>query len=158
MLNYLPLSLTCYSFATRMSRAVLQYLLSLCILLLSVYSQLYASTSQECICHSSKRTLARYAHVSDGIANGGSSKIIKATLSGTENENCKLIAAEIEEEKHGWVSFKKYLATSNYFTTLLYGLTLSCFGLFLKKRLPSGKHALYFSSYKWYLLFRVIRI
>ncbi|PSR54760.1 hypothetical protein AHMF7605_15230 [Adhaeribacter arboris] len=125
---------------------------------MSVYGQLYAHTFQECICHSSKRTLLKSEHASFGTVQNSQTKIIKATFSGTENENCKLVASEIEEEKHEWTSLKKFLANSNYFTTLFYTLAFGYSGLFLKNHLPSCKHSIYFSAYKWYLLFRVIRI
>ena len=141
-----------------MLKAFIRNFLSLSILLLSVYSNLYAHTFKECICHSSKRTLIKSEHVRFGDAKSTQTKIIRATLSGTENEKCKLVAAEIEEEKQEWLSFKKFLANSNYFSSLFSALVFGFCCLILQKRLPSCKHSLYFSSYKWYILFRVIRI
>jgi hypothetical protein len=141
-----------------MTKASAKYLLSLFILLLSVYGNLYAHTNQECNCYSSKRTLVGSEQASFGALHNNQAQFIKATLSVTENENCKIVAAEIEEEKHEWISFKKYLAYSNYFTTVFYALAFGYFCYLLKKRLPSCKHSIYFSSCKWYLRFRVIRI
>ncbi len=141
-----------------MTKAILKYLLSLGILLLSVYSNLYAHTPQECICHSSKKTLTKSEHTSFGNVKNSQAHIIKATFSVTENESCKLIAAEVEEEKHEWISFKKYLAYSNYFTSFFYALAFGYFCYLLKKRLPLGKHSLYFSTHKWFLIFRVFRV
>ena len=142
-----------------MTKALIKYLLSLFILLLSVYGQLYAYPSQDCICHSSKRTLVRSAHANFGTPQKSQSLILKSTLTNTETKTCKIVAAEIdEEEKHEWVSFKKYLENSNYFTSVFNALVFGYFCLFLKKRLPACQDALYFSSYKRYILFRVIRI
>ena len=141
-----------------MTKALLKHLLCLSILLLSVYGNLYAHTYQEGIIHSSKRAFVRNEHASLGTLQNGQTHILKATLSATEQEKFKIVAAEIEEEKHEWISFKKYLENSNYFTTVFYALAFGYICLFFKKRLPSCKYFLYFSSYKWYLLFRAFRI
>lgn len=141
-----------------MIKALIKYLLSLSILLLSVYSNLYAHSYQECICHASKKTLLRSERASLGSMHTNQTLLLKSTLSSREKETCKIIAAEIEEDKHEWISLKKFLDGSNYFTTLFYALAFGYLGLFLKKCLPSCKHSIYFSSYKWYLLFRVFRI
>ena len=141
-----------------MTKALIKYFLSLLILLLCVYSQLYARTYPGGIFPSSKITLLRSENASFGIGQNSQAQLLKPVLYGTENQNCKIVATEIEEEKHEWISFKKYLESSNYFTTVFYVLAFGCFCLFFKKRLPSCKRSIYFSSYKWYLLFRVIRI
>ncbi|KAA5546772.1 hypothetical protein [Adhaeribacter rhizoryzae] len=141
-----------------MTKAALKYFLSLGILLLSVYGNLYAHGNKVCNCHSFKSTLVSAEQSRFSAGQNTQFQSIKATLSVTESENCKIIAAEIEEEKHEWISFKKYLAQSNYFTTLFYVLAFGYFSLFIKKCLDSFKHALYFSTIKWFLLFRVIRI
>ena len=136
----------------------MKYLLSLFILLLSVYSQLYARSYQDCNYHSTKSTFVRSGYASFGTAQNSQAQILKSVLYSTEKETCKIVAAEIEEEKHEWISFKKFLDNSNYFTTVFYLLAFAYLCLFLKNRLPSCKHSIYFSSYKWYILFRVIRI
>jgi len=141
-----------------MTKAALKYFLSLGILLLSVYGNLYAANNKGCYCHSVKSTLVKSEQSRFSSGQDSPFQHIKATLSGTESESCKIVAAEIEEEKHEWISFKKFLAQSDYFTTLFYALAFGYFGLFLKKSLTSFKHSLYFSTIKWFLLFRVIRI
>jgi hypothetical protein len=141
-----------------MTKALIKYFLSLLILLLCVYSQLYARTYQDAISHSSESTLLLRSEPAS-IATGQNSKalILKSVYYGIENQS-NIVATEIEEEKHEWLSFKKFLECSNYFTTVFYILAFGYFCLFFKKRLPSCKRSIYFSFYKWYLLFRVIRI
>ncbi|QNF35146.1 hypothetical protein HUW51_21390 [Adhaeribacter swui] len=141
-----------------MTKALLKYILSLGILLLSVYGNLYARSYQECICHSSQKSVVKSEQTSLGTTSDFHSLIVKARLFGTESESCKMVASEIEEEKHEWISFKKFLAHNNYFTSLFYILAFGYFALFFKKRLPTCKHSVYFAAYKWFLLFRVIRI
>ena len=139
-----------------MKKLLIRFFLSLCIILLSGYSQLYAHTYQDGIRHSSIKALLKSEHA--GIGKLQNTQALPHKFSSSVTENLKLSVAEIEEEDDELVSFKKLLEHSNYFTAVFYALVFGCLGLFLLKRLPAGKHALYFSSFKLYLLFRVIRI
>lgn len=141
-----------------MKKLLIRFFLSLCILLLSGYSQLYAHTYQDCICHSSKKILLSPEHASFGAVQNNQTLLLKSASSITENENSKLVATAFECEDEESISFKKFLENSNYFTTVFHALVFGFFCLFLKKRLLSSKHSIYFSSYKWYLLFCVFRI
>jgi len=141
-----------------MIKAYIKHLLSLCILLLSVYSQLYAHTFQDGIRHSSIKNLLKSDHASFGIVQNSQTQVLKFVSASKEKENHKIDAAEIEEEDYEYISFKKLLENSNYFATVFYALVFGCLGLFLSQRLLACKHALYFFSYKLFLLFRVIRI
>ena len=159
MLNYLSLFSTQCSFATRMTKGFLRYFLSLSILLLSVYSNLYAYTNQDCICHSSQKTFVRSEHAAriSSLHNSQALKL-KSTLYGTEAEHCKIVAAEIELEEDESVSLKKALEISDFFTAIFYAQALAYLLNYLKKVLAFCKHFAYTSSHRWYLLFRVFRI
>jgi len=141
-----------------MLKAYTKYLLSLCILLLSVYSQLYAHTYRDGISHSSLKNQINSEQARFGTGQNSPVLARKFVLSVTEKESLKIGVAEIEEEDNKLISFKKYLKNSNYFSTVFYALVFGFLGLFLRIHLPSCKHSLNFPSYKLFLLFRVIRI
>ena len=139
-----------------MKKLLIRFFLSLCVILLSGYSQLYAHTYEDGIRHTSIKVLLKSEHASFGKVQNNQALPHKFSSSVTESR--KLSVAEIEEEDDEFISFKKLLEQSNYFAAVFYALVFGCLGLFLSQRLPSGKHALYFPSCKLFLLFRVIRI
>ena len=139
-----------------MKKLLIRFFLSLCIILLSGYSQLYAHTYQDGIRHSSIKALLKSEHA--GIGKLQNTQALPHKFSSSVTENLKLSVAEIEEEDDEFISFKKLLEHSNYFTAVFYALVFGCLGLFLSKRLSSDKHSFKFPTCKLFLLFRVIRI
>ncbi len=137
---------------------LVRFLLSLCVLLLSEYSQLYAYPSQECNSTSFIKTSKESEQARLEFIQHDQPLIISSSPAVTERENAKINAAEIVEEDYISISFKKYLESSHFFTALFYALTFGYCCRFIKTCLPSCKHSIYFSSYKWYLIFRVIRL
>lgn len=55
-------------------------------------------------------------------------------------------------------TFKKKLTGSHYFTSVFSTPVSADFFNNFKNRLPIGKHFLYFSSQRWFILFQVFRI
>lgn len=141
-----------------MIKALIKYLLSLCILLLGGYSQLSAHANEEGDFYSPIKNLKGSEQISIGPGQDGPTFILKPASSGTEKASFTMDAAEIIEEKEEWSSFIKYLADSYYFTVIYYALTFGYLCYFIKKYLPLSKQSFDFSSYRWYLIFQVFRI
>ncbi len=77
----------------------------------------------------------------------------------TEKQNEKFIVTDNEGDDEELVSYKKYLEINNYFTTALYAQTLGYSHRYVKESLPYYSRPLsYFSSYRKYIVFRVIRL
>lgn len=77
----------------------------------------------------------------------------------TEKQNEKFVVTDNEGDDEELVSYKKYLEINNYFTTALYAQTLGYSHRYVKESLPYYSRPLsYFSSYRKYIVFRVIRL
>jgi len=76
----------------------------------------------------------------------------------TERQNDKIVVTDNEGDDEELVSYKKYLEINNYFTTALYAQTLGYSHRYVKESLPQSKPFSYFSSYRKYIVFRVIRL
>jgi len=139
-----------------MKKLMIRFFLTLCIFLLSGYSQFYAHAGQDHILHSSVTTLNGPAHASLGTAQDHQALALHFAASNTDSH--KIVAEEITEEEHKSVSFKKYLESSSCITAVFYALTFAYFCHLIKKRLLSCEHSFDFASHKRYLLFRVLRI
>ncbi len=138
-----------------MKKSLVKFFLLLCVSLLSGYAHLYAHTCQDGIRPSSLKILERSEHPGFSTVLNEQAFINKPAPSGTEKAKYTIDATVSEEEDCESISFKKHVEGSHYFTAVFYALI---FGHFIHERLPSCKHALYFSSHKWYLIFRMIRI
>lgn len=77
----------------------------------------------------------------------------------TEKQNEKFVVTDNEGDDEELVSYKKYLEINNYFTSALYAQTLGYSHRYVKESLPYYSRPLsYFSSYRKYIVFRVIRL
>jgi len=140
-----------------MIRAFLKYLLSLCILLLSVYSHLYAQTYQGFTSYSLLKKLKGSEHASIGAVQNDQAFSFKYA-SPVPEKSFKVEATDIEEEDYKFISFKKYLESNSYFTAAFYALALAFFFRYIKTSLLFCKHFSYTLSQRRYLLFQVFRI
>jgi hypothetical protein len=143
-----------------MKKVLPRFFLLWCLILLSGYAQPGAFAQKNFIGHSSKLTHAGVDQTGSASSQSRQSLLLNTAASGTKRSGLSHLATVIESENETeeFFSFKKHLANSNYFTTVFYFLLAGLFWLYLNKRLPVCRHSFYFSSYKWYLIFRVIRI
>ncbi|CAN5915810.1 hypothetical protein BH24BAC1_BH24BAC1_10490 [soil metagenome] len=138
-----------------MIRSFLKYLLSLCILLLSVYGQLYAQTYQEFDRSSLIQILKGTELASYGIQQND----LASTYSSSDRErHLNLEATDIEEEKNKFASSRKKVASSIFFSAAFFALLLANFFCYVKTCLLSCKHFSYTLSKRRYLIFEVFRI
>ena len=143
-----------------MIKALLTYFLSLSILLLSGYSQLSACAHELSTYYSPATNSIKSVPTSVGAAPHEQALLSKPPSSGTE-KHLTIDTAQVIEEKEDDESthFKKYVASSHYFTTLFHALSYEYFLHYLKTRLSSYKPFSYGSSSEsLYLVFRVFRI
>jgi hypothetical protein len=135
----------------------IKFFLSLYILLLGGYGQVYAKVYQDCVCYSSSKTIDWSEHASVDSDQNDQTLITKSGHCITENEEYKLRATDNENEDDDQLSVKKYFEACNYFPSDFYGQLPGYFFSYTIKRLPHCKHFSYFSS-DTYLKLRVLRI
>ena len=131
--------------------------LSLYILLLGGYGQIYAKAYNDCICYSSSKTINWSEQPTVDSEQNTQTLITKSGHCITENEESKLRATDNENEDDDQFSLKKYIETGNYFAVTFYGQLPGYFFNYTKQRLPYCRHFSYFSS-DTYLKLRVLRI
>ena len=140
-----------------MVKEFVKYLLLLCILLLSVHSQLYVHSGQ-----GFARITVTKGSEGPGPAHYGTLQAEQAFkvryFSPSPEESLRLEAADIEEEEDEVVSFKKFLERSGYLAAAFYSLLLALFFRYFKTSLLFCKHISYNSSKRRYLVFQVFRI
>ena len=144
-----------------MRNYLIRLFLSLCILLLSGYSQLYGNTNQGYIRHtathlSDNSEQARFASTQKNLA------VVLSTVSpGKPMEPFNLKATENIEEKeeqHVLISSKKISDNSNYFAATFWAQALSYFFWCSQTILPVDQPLAYYPSQRRHLLFQVFRI
>jgi hypothetical protein len=144
-----------------MKNFLIRLFLSLCIVLLSGYSQLDAHTYQACIPHSSTKNSKNLEQARFATAQKSLAMITKPASSDRKKVTFKLKATEKNEEEEvepAVTSSKKYLESSNYFSATFWAQALSYFFCYNKGILPVCKHLFNFPSPGRYLLFQVFRI
>lgn len=134
-----------------------QFLLFLCILLLSSSCQLYARQYQDFTYYAPIKILQSSEQSIFAAVENSQCLSVKSTLSGKDSHH-KSDLTEIEEKDKESFSYKKSLANSDYFTSIFYAHLLSCFFSTSKATLPFCKHFSYFSSYRRHLIFQIFRI
>ncbi|MGV3504750.1 MAG: hypothetical protein ACO1O1_13665 [Adhaeribacter sp.] len=143
-----------------MKNYLLRLFLSLCIVFLSGYSQLYAHGIQG-ISHPSSGKLLQYLeqarfaspqHTQDLSARASLSQLKKAPF-----KLRTTLEKEEKEDEPTISSFKKY-SGSLYFSPLFWVHTLRFLFRFGKAALPFSGHFAYFPSFRRHLLFQVFRI
>jgi hypothetical protein len=126
---------------------------------LSGYGQLNAHAYQDCVCYTSIKSLENLDAKFDTVQNDGVDAVIRSVFPLlTQNDKIDVTDNDNEDETNKISSFKKYLETNKYFTTLFNTQTPQYFCHCVKKRLSVFKNSFNFSSYRRYIIFRVIRI
>ena len=142
-----------------MTKAFFKYLLTLCILLLSGYSQLSAQAHKEYASNTPIKNCSGVTLAGDGHQQNILPLNFKphAAVSAEESQ-IDLIAPGYEAEDDEFAQFKKFLESSKYYAALLFAFTLA----FLLRHHPTGSfssgHVAYITSYRWHILLQVFRI
>jgi hypothetical protein len=140
---------------------IIRFLLSLSIFLLSGHNYLSAHTDKESIFLTAIQELEGSVNMHFDAVYHDPKLIIKGATSGTEKGDLilEVSVVEINEEKDEWLSNKKYVESSNFFTTLFY-LQLPEYSSEYTKSYWSFYKQIsnYLSSEPRYLLFRVLRL
>jgi len=138
-------------------KLLVRFFLSLCILLLSSYSQPHAQTHQAGIGYALLKIRGKPVYTGISILQQKSSLVIKPFSSDKKNVDEKIRATDQEEEDH-INSIRKYIEISTLFTTVFYTQIPEFFWQHVKKRLAFCKHFSYFLPFNWYLVLQVIRL
>jgi hypothetical protein len=137
-------------------KALIKYLLSLCILVLGIYSQLPAHADKERALYSLQKNADWLAYANICASQYYKHLVIKSSSSRTEKENCQIDAAENEVEEYELISSKKNADNSTSAATFL-PTTGACF-------FGSASKTLLFESFfshavsSRYLIFQIFRI
>jgi hypothetical protein len=138
-----------------MTKALMKYLLSLCILLLSGYGHLYAQPHQEGTTHPLKGVVHA---ASIGTLQHDLAAILKVSKPSAEKERNNLYSTESEKEEDESLSFHKIVDNTHFIAAVFYAHALALLLSVLARVLHFCKHFSYFSSHRLYLIFRVFRI
>ncbi|QCR22711.1 hypothetical protein [Pontibacter sp. SGAir0037] len=143
-----------------MKKLLFSFFLTLGILLLSGYSQLYAHALEYFSPKASSQNLAASGFSSFGTDHYSQALVLLKHLSSVSEKeiHTKIDVAEIEEKDDELTFFKELLESGNYFTALVYTLTLAYFFCFIKTSLLFCKQFSYTLSKRRYLIFQVFRI
>jgi hypothetical protein len=135
-----------------MIKALIKYLLSLCILLLCGYSQLSTYTYRESTYNSPIKSLKESEHASLGNEQQDQTFITPSSPSGTKKHfTIDFAEIEIEEEE-------EYLKGSNHFTAIFCALILGYFFRYIINDLLLCKYFFYILSNRRHLILQVFRI
>ncbi|WP_276496483.1 hypothetical protein [Pontibacter litorisediminis] len=133
----------------------------MCILLLCLYSQLYAQTGFDSHFHPHHLTKAEL--VRKGAAHGSvsalpnSESFDRKVASSDPEKGFKVEATDITEEDYAFISSQRFFWYKNYLTAAFLALVLAYFFRHIKIGLLFCKHFSYSLSHKRYLLFEVFR-
>ncbi|WP_200974548.1 hypothetical protein [Echinicola sp. 20G] len=140
-----------------MIKFVIRFLLSLCILLSSGYSQLYAHHIQEGRIHAAEGAFGELDQSQVSAEMGHESFIIKTSL--TDNaKDYGLDVLEIEEKDDEFIVSNKYLADSSYLTAIFYAFSSGYLIQSITNGLHISKHLFNTSSYRIHLVLQVFVI
>ncbi len=141
-----------------MIKAFKTFLLTLCILLLSGYGQLFAHALEQSTFTSSLKSLNRDELASKGsIQTIHSSSISFPTSGTTKSKHKQIVTAEYESEENEFFALKKFLQNNDFIAAVLYTFISAFLFRYFGKLLPIGKQLLQFSC-KRYILIQVFRI
>lgn len=142
------------TFKSKMVKASVKYLLTLCILLLSVTNQLTAYTQKGAVSFLPQKTL----HTSKDFHLDASHQLTFTSFSADSKENSLFFCEEdnVEEDEDRFVLHKKYSETpcaSSFYTWNRLLILLN-----FPQVLLSYKHFIFFTPNKLFVIFRVFRI
>lgn len=141
-----------------MKKLFLKFFLLHCFLLLSGYTYLQAHVIQNEASHylikkSKNNQSDRLANIEKSHSNG-----TNFTAFEDDDDELKLRSTIDSDEEEKLISLKKYADVRNYFTTFFGNLCLKDSLQSTKKYFQDCKYSAYFTSQKWFIVFRVIRI
>ena len=141
-------------------KLLIRFFIALYIFLLSGYAQLHATGMyKDCVCNSHIYNLDGSIHAGLSVSlQDADCLTYKTALSKKDKVDDKIDTSDNEEENDEQVSVKKLLDANKYFVIAFGGQTSGLFYQDIKKSLPSCKLFSNFTSYKRYIIFRVIRI
>ena len=133
-----------------MKKATAKYLISICVLLLSVSTQLAANTH--------RKSSFRANQYSENTNSHSHLQELSCNTNSIKNRIRILLNGEIEEEKNYLVSYKRYSSNTFCYSTLFY----SCLNRFLYLKNPQfiqiGNQFLKYSYHSLFIIFGVFRI
>lgn len=141
-----------------MKKLFLKFFLLHCFLLLSGYTYLQAHVIQNEASHyliknSQNNQSDRLANIEKSHSNATNF----TAFEGDDNE-LKLRSTIDTDEEEKIISLKKYADVRNYFTTFFWSLSHKDSFQSTKNYFQYCKYSTYFTSQKWFIVFRVIRI
>ena len=141
-------------------KLLFRFFISLYVFLLSGYGQLHAATTyKDCVCYSQIYNLDGTIHTSlTTTLQDTDCLIYKSALSQKDKVDDKIENSDNEEDENELIGLKKFLDVNKYFITAFGGQASGYSHHDIKKSMPSCKLFSNFTSYKWYIIFRVIRI
>ena len=145
-------------FCPKMIKTSVKYLLSLCIIVLSGHSSLYANVSCNVIPYSSINPLAGSVHSGFGMIQNSLSCVIKGVSSDTEKENDDQFLVVFDDDDDDDVaSFKKHVENHTCLISTLFGQIPGCFLNCTENTIPSSTYFSPISSCR-YLVLQVFRL
>lgn len=143
----------------KMLKALLKYLLFLCIILAGNYGQLSANTPKESAFYTTFKSILESAQASSDIDRNDHSCTIQAsTTPDSKNERREIGFAEKEIEEDEVDSSKKSFARNHDSLSNFYALSQGCYSLFIRNSLAFCKRFSYFTSHRWIIILQVFRI
>lgn len=134
---------------------LVRFFIALSIFLLTGFGQLHANAHTNTAAASIEKSDALHKHI-DALVNGQPSIVTSSHY--FQPDNLKIRATDTEVEEDNLSSAKKCLEASKYFTAALFDHSSVQFSHSIKKSIFSNKPFFNFSSYRKYIVFRVIRI
>lgn len=125
-----------------MTRLVITFFLSLCLLLLRGYDHQYAHANHNCTSYLLAGWHDDEAKV--GISKEKNSRVVIESATTSEKYDNNLSATETEDDDE-IVAVRRFVKITNYFTSFFYGLAFGNSGSRLHTRLPFCKHFSYTS-------------
>lgn len=140
-----------------MVKTLYKHLLSVCILLLSMHSFLYAHVNRDFI-HYSSINPEGSMYTSFGMMQNSLSFVIKSVSSDKEKENNdqSLVVLD-DDDDDDVVSFKKHLESNTCINSILFGQTPGSFSTYHANTVAFNTYFSHISSCR-YLVFQVFRV
>ncbi|MDG3581252.1 MULTISPECIES: hypothetical protein [Galbibacter] len=139
-------------------KLLLKFFISLCVILISGFGQLYAHSSQDAVAYSSIRSLENFTHTNYCVLQDAHDPNAVSFSPGLEKRDHKIEITESEVTEEELISFKKDSEIADYLTSLWQLNAYKYAFLNNRKTTFLDKQTSYLSSFRWYIVFRVIRI
>ncbi|UCS94046.1 hypothetical protein KZP23_03155 [Echinicola marina] len=142
-----------------MVKFFVRILLSLCVVLSSGYSQLYAHKHQEVNTYTPSSIVDLCGQIKSGVKNSHDF-FVKSLSSVAERDGFKFDSSDFEEEDDNIRSFKKYMDSSKYFAALFFARVLRDLFRYINPDpgLRYSKSFAHTESYRLHLMIEVFRI